>query len=130
MQPGRTVRGVGRHVAVENHQVVFGEQRRQLPDGTGPVQREHHRHRVHGVAEVTVRALEGLGRQIGVHGPAVPRKVEGADRQALLGEACHHCADECSLARAVQAFQRNQFSHEEEGYPPARARRTGGRRGL
>lgn len=125
MRARRVVGGVGRHVAVEENNVVGGQQVRDPIRRTRAVQGEQDCHRVHGFSQVSVRSFECLGSKIRVDRLPVPRKIQSRDRRAAAAEFALHFADQRSLSSAVEAFQCHQCSHGGQAYPPACLRRPG-----
>ncbi|SKW48642.1 Uncharacterised protein [Mycobacteroides abscessus subsp. abscessus] len=76
MQPGRTVRGVGSHPPIQDHQVVRAGQPRQLVPCITPIQGEQQTHRIGRGHHVTMPAFERLGSEVGMHRTPVAREVQ------------------------------------------------------
>ena len=87
VQPGRAVGGVRGDVAVDEHEVVTGHRRTKVVGGRAAVQREEHRHRVHGVGDVAQPSVQGVAGQLGVHVGVVAGKGDGRGADAERGRA-------------------------------------------
>ena len=71
-RPGAPVAEVcGLRVRLGQRDVLSGI---DLVARAGPVQGEQRGHRVDGLGEVAMLAVQGLGREVGVHGLFVPRE--------------------------------------------------------
>ncbi len=126
MRARRVVGGVGRHVAVEENNVVGGQQVRDPIRRTRAVQGEQDCHRVHGFSQVSVRSFECLGSKIRVDRLPVPRKIQSRDRRAAAAEFALHFADQRSLSSAVEASNATSVPTADKPIPPGLLAQTGG----
>ena len=111
VQPGRAVGGVRGDVAVDEHEVVAGHRLTKVVGGRTAVQREEHRHRVHGVGDVAQPSVQGVAGQLGVHVGVVAGESDGRGADAERGERVEQPAGERVLPGPVEALDDDQSSH-------------------
>jgi hypothetical protein len=81
-----------------------------LVAGARTVQCEQHRHRVDGVGQVTVGAVQRLGGEVRFHRMAVPRKGKSGDRLVRALEGRAQSCGERALACAVDTLDHDEHA--------------------
>jgi hypothetical protein len=111
VQPRGAVGGVGRHVAVQEHDVVTRPQPVEIIAGAGPVQSEQHGHRIYRLGQVAVLAMQRLGCQVSMHRLAIPWKAMVAtDFRTPRGGPQPVGQPVRALAGAVEALDHDQHA--------------------
>lgn len=114
-QPCGVVGGIGRHVPVEEHDVVCGDGCADLVGRVGTIEGEHECHRVDTLAQVAVLAVQRLGGEICGHRLSVARKRHGPDPESVSAPSVDEFGDQGVLAGAVESLDGNELTHERDG---------------
>src|SRR5690606_1803464 len=119
-QSGRLVGGVRRDVPVEQHHIMLVECSPDVVTGPPTVQRVQHRHAVDRFGEVSVRPVQSLPNEIGVHVPAVAGEGHRRDRRTVLAQRRGQRLRQRAFTRTVEALDDHQSPHAPHCGVPAR----------